>query len=53
MDDAWKTLKRIIFILLLFYFMVFLLETDFLLKIGQIKPETNFSRYLFKILNIQ
>lgn len=53
MDNAWQNLKRIILILLLFYLLAFLFETDFLLGLAQIEPKTNFGRFLFEILNIK
>ena len=53
MDNAFKTLKNIVLILLLVYFISFLIYTDFLINLVQTKPEFDFSRYLFKILNLQ
>ncbi len=53
MDNAWQTLKKIILILVLVYFLAFLFETDFLLSLAQTKPKFDFSRYLYKILNLK
>jgi hypothetical protein len=53
MDNAWKTLKNIILILIFVYFISFLIYTDFLLNLAQTKPKFDFSRYLFKILNLE
>jgi hypothetical protein len=53
MDDAWKTLKKIVLILIVVYFVSFLFYTDFLLNLAQTKPKFDFSRYLFKILNLE
>ena len=55
MNNAWKTLKNIIFILILVYFLSYLIYSDFLLSLAQTKPnfDFDFSRYLFKILNLE
>jgi hypothetical protein len=51
MDNAWKTLKNIILILFFVYLISFLIYTDFLFNLVQIKFD--FGRYLFKILNLE
>jgi len=53
MDNAWKTLKNIVLILIIVYFISFLLYTDFLINLAQTKTKFNFSRYLFEILNLK
>jgi uncharacterized membrane protein YobD (UPF0266 family) len=53
MDDAWKTLKKIVLILVVVYFISFLVYTDFLINLAQTKTRFDFSRYLFKILNLE
>jgi hypothetical protein len=53
MDNAWKTLKNIILILIVIYFVSFLIYSDFLFNLAQAKPKFDFSRYLFKILNLE
>lgn len=55
MDNAWKTLKIIIIILFLVYFVSFLIYSDFLINFNfnKIKSDNDFSRYLFKILKIE
>lgn len=53
MDNAWKLFKKVILILILIYFLAFIFYTDFLIKLTEIKPLFDFSRYLYKILNLQ
>jgi len=53
MDNAWKTLKNIVLILIIVYFISFLIYTDFLINLAKIQPKFDFSRYLFKILNLE
>jgi uncharacterized membrane protein YobD (UPF0266 family) len=53
MDNAWKTLKNIILILIVVYFISFLIYTDFLINLAKAKPKFDFSHYLFKILNLE
>lgn len=53
MDNAYKTLKKIILILLFVYFVSFLFYTDFLINLAKTKPVFDFSQYLYKILNLK
>lgn len=53
MDNAWKTLKQIILILLVFYFLALIFETGFLPNLTETKSRFDFSRYLYKILNLE
>ncbi len=53
MDNAWQTLKKIVLILILVYMIAFLFETDFLIDLAKTKPKFDFSRYFFKILNLE
>jgi hypothetical protein len=53
MDNAWKTLKQIVIILAIAYFISFLIYTDFLINLAQTKPKFDFSRYFLKILNLE
>jgi hypothetical protein len=53
MDNVWKFLKKMIIALLIIYFISFLFYTDFLLSLSKIEPPFDFSRYFFKILNLE
>lgn len=53
MDNSWEFLKKIIVILLVVYFISFLVYTDFLLNLAQTKPPFDFSRYFFKLFNLE
>ena len=53
MDNAWKTLKQIVVILLIVYFVSFVIYNDFLLRFFEEPLKFDTSRYLFKILNLQ
>jgi len=53
MDNAWKTLKQVVLILIAFYFISFLIYNDFLLKFFDQPLKFDTSRYLFKILNLE
>jgi hypothetical protein len=53
MNDAWKTLKNIILILIVVYFISFLIYTDFLINLANAKIKFDFSRYFLKILNLE
>jgi hypothetical protein len=53
MNNAWETLKKIVIILLVIYFISFIFYTNFLLDVIQMKLNFDFSRYLFKILNLE
>ena len=53
MDNVWKTLKKIVLLLLIIYFFSFIFYTDFLLNLAQMRPKFDFSRYLYKILNLE
>ncbi|GIW67291.1 MAG: hypothetical protein KatS3mg096_159 [Candidatus Parcubacteria bacterium] len=53
MDSAFKTLKNIVLILLVVYIISFLIYTDFLINLAKTNPKFDFSRYLFKILNLE
>ncbi|GIW65382.1 MAG: hypothetical protein KatS3mg093_361 [Candidatus Parcubacteria bacterium] len=53
MDNAFETLKKIVISVLIFYFILFLIKTDFLFKILDIKIKFDPSRYILEILNMQ
>jgi hypothetical protein len=53
MDDAWETLKKIVLILLVVYFISLLIFTDFLFDLITKKIHFDFSRYFLKILNLE
>ncbi len=53
MDEVWQILKKIVFTLLVVYFINFLIRTDFLFKFFEEPPQFDTSRYLFKILNLE
>ena len=53
MDNAYKTLKKIVLILIFIYFVSFLFYSDFLTNLARTKPSFDFSRYLYRILNLK
>lgn len=53
MDKSWEFLKKLVFVLLFIYFVSFLIYTDFLFSLFEKKPPFDFSRYFFKILNLE
>ncbi len=53
MDNSWNFLKKIISIVLIVYFISFLFYTDFLLNLARTKPPFDFSRYFFKLFNLE
>ncbi|BCX15307.1 MAG: hypothetical protein KatS3mg097_199 [Candidatus Parcubacteria bacterium] len=54
MDEVWDTLKKIVLLLLLIYVIIVVVETDFLLRILDIKFfDINLRRYLLIIFNLE
>lgn len=53
MDNAFETLKRIVLIVFISYFIIFLIKTDFLLNLTQVKFKFDVGYYFLKILNIK
>jgi hypothetical protein len=53
MDNAFETLKKIVITVLIFYFIIFAIKTDFFFKILEFRIKFDLSRYILEILNIQ